>query len=63
PIDEVKTMLSTGAPSSSIPWMAPAQGLFFEKAFYDRGVLDSFVANVPLIPAPRTSEIVCHLSG
>lgn len=51
-IEEVETMLATAEPSSSIPWMAPAQGLFFEKAFYDRDALDLFAATAPLVAAP-----------
>ncbi len=51
-IDEAKAMLATGQ-SSSIPWMAPAHGLFFEKALYDREAYYSFAKTVPLMPAPR----------
>ncbi len=51
-IDEARVMLKTGQ-ASSIPWMAPAQGLFFEQAFYDREELSSFAESVPLAPAPR----------
>jgi len=50
-VAEVEAMLASGE-SSSIPWMAPAHGLFFEKAFYDRGALDSFAETVPMAPAP-----------
>lgn len=50
--DEATAMLTTGR-SSSIPWMAPAHGLFFEKAFYERETFGSFARAVPLTPAPR----------
>lgn len=56
-MDEVATMLSSGLPSSAIPWMAPAHGLFFEKAFYDRDALDAFVEAAPLIPAPTALSV------
>jgi len=49
---EAKTMLTSGQ-SSSIPWMAPAHGLFFEKAFYELDAYHSFAKRVPLSPAPR----------
>lgn len=51
-IDEVKAML-TGGQANSPPWMAPAHGLFFERAFYLQEDYRSFAATVPLIPAPR----------
>lgn len=51
-LGEAKLMLDTGQ-ASSIPWMAPAHGLFFEKAFYDRAEFSSFAETVPLTPAPR----------
>jgi len=51
-MDEAKAMLATGQ-SSSIPWMAPAHGLFFEKAFYEREAYLSFATTRPLVPAPR----------
>lgn len=57
PIDEVAAMLISGAPSLAIPWMAPAHGLFFEKALYDRSALDSFAEIVPLTPAPRATFV------
>jgi len=51
-VDEVKEMLTTGQ-SSSIPWMAPAHALFFERAFYERDAYQTFAETVPLTPAPR----------
>ena len=51
-IDEVKAMLA-GGQSLAPPWMAPAHGLFFERAFYEREAYRSFAATVPLTPAPR----------
>jgi len=51
-VEEVEAMLASGQ-SSSIPWMAPAHGLFFEKAFYEREAFHSFVKTAPLTPAPR----------
>lgn len=51
-IDEVKSMLASGQ-SSSIPWLAPAHGLFFEQAFYEREAYAEFSRTAPLTPAPR----------
>lgn len=51
-LDEAKAMLASGQ-SSSIPWMAPAHGLFFEKAFYEREAFHDFAKHVALTPAPR----------
>ena len=49
---EVQVMLASGQ-IHSIPWLAPAHGLFFEKAFYGREEMASFDQTVPLTPAPR----------
>ncbi|MFH1131470.1 MAG: tRNA pseudouridine(38-40) synthase TruA [Pseudomonadota bacterium] len=54
-LDEAKVMLETGQ-STAIPWMAPAHGLFFEKALYDREAFISFAETTPLLPAPRYSR-------
>ena len=51
-LEEAQAMLDTGV-SFSIPWLAPAHGLFFEKAFYDRTEYGSFAETAPLTPAPR----------
>jgi len=51
-LDEARVMLDTGQ-VSSVPWMAPAHGLFFEKAFYEREEFSAFAEAVPLTPAPR----------
>ncbi len=51
-LEEARAMLASGR-STSIPWLAPAQGLFFEKAFYDREEYRSFAGSAPLTPAPR----------
>lgn len=48
---EAKAMLDSGK-ITSIPWLAPAHGLFFEKAFYDQGQYESFAERAPLTPAP-----------
>lgn len=51
-LDEAKEMLASGQ-STSIPWMAPAHGLFFEKAFYEREAFHAFAKMAPLMSAPR----------
>lgn len=51
-MDEMQAMLAS-AQSDAIRWLAPAQGLFFEKAFYDREEFASFDQTAPLTPAPR----------
>jgi len=56
-LGEVKTMLESGR-VDSIPWLAPAHGLFFEKAFYDREEYEAFALAAPLTPAPRWSIAV-----
>ena len=52
-IDEAKAMLVSGR-VDSIPWLAPAYGLFFEKALYDQEEFSSFAESAPLITAPRS---------
>jgi tRNA pseudouridine38-40 synthase len=53
-LGEAKEMLATGK-IDSIPWLAPAHGLFFEKAFYEPEEFASFAETAPLITAPRSS--------
>lgn len=55
-LDEVRKMLITGT-IDSIPWLAPAHGLFFEKAFYEPEEFASFAGSAPMITAPRSARV------